>query len=199
MSFWTSLRDNVIKPVAAAYLAPATGGLSVALLQAQQARAAAPPPQQLLMDPGYDVVGPGGTQPTAAAAVPPLLRGAAGLARYLTSARGIVSTMSGRLLGVMRGTQLFRNKQIAKLAKEVGVQGAATALGITAVEVAQLIAADIVQKGRRRRGRGISARDIRCARRTIQKINNFSKLIHCAPGRRAASRRTVGAAVIRNG
>lgn len=200
MSLWTSIRDNVIKPVAAAYLAPMTGGTSLAVLA--QSRAAAPPPQMLIQDPGYSVGMPGsgdsgGMLPTAAA-VPPLLRGAAAAGRYLTNARGIVSTLTGRILGVMRGTQLFKNRQVAKLAREVGIQGAATALGISAVEVAQLIAADIVQKTRTRRGRGISARDIRTARRTIVRMNNFSKLIHCAP-RRSSRATKAGTAVIRNG
>jgi len=202
MSFWTKLRDSVVKPVAAAVLAPATGGLSVAVLQADRQRQAvqqAAAMQNSLMQPTYDFPtvspgsGDGGMQPTAAR-VPQVL----GMGRrLLTSARGIVSTMTGKIIGVMRGTQLFRSRQVARLAREVGIPAAATALGITAVEVAQIIASDIVSKTRRR-ARGISARDIRSARRTISKMNSFQKLIQCAPGARRAPARSAGT-IIRQG
>jgi histone H3/H4 len=203
---WTSIR-GAVTGVAAAYLAPVTGGASLALYaQAQQAKAAqaAAQQQQTLMPmdwPGpSSMPGAGDSGMTqTAGTLPSLVRGAAAAGRWLISARGIASTASGRLLGVMRGTTLFRTRQISRLAKEVGIQSAATALGITAVEVAQLIASDIVQRTRHRRGRGISARDIRSARRTITKMNNFAKLIHCAP-RAPARRRSAGVgAIIRQG
>jgi hypothetical protein len=135
-----------------------------------------------------------------AGVIPPAMRAIGAMGRYITSARGIVSTFAGKIVGVMRGTKLFRVQAVADLAKRVGIDAAAAALGVTAVEVAQMIAAHLMQSAaRRKRGRGISARDVRCTRRTIHKIRSIEHSLQgvCRP--RTSRRKAAPAAFVRQG
>lgn len=118
--------------------------------------------------------------------------------KWLISAQGIVSTITGRLLGIMQGTKLLRLPAIVSLVRAVGPQAAAVGLGIAVEMVAQLVAAHFTQKGhRRRRGRGISARDVRCTKRTLNKIHSIQHSLHLA--RPAARRSTKGTQFVRQG
>jgi hypothetical protein len=137
---------------------------------------------------GSDYGGGGMVQTGAGTTV---VKGLQMMKNWLISARGIVSTPAGKLLGVMKGTKLFNSKSIADLAKRVGIDAAAAALGLTAVEVAQLIASHITtSSSRRKRGRGISARDVRVTRRTLHKVRSIEHAISgaCRPRARARSR-----------
>lgn len=157
---------------------------------------------------GTAMPGSGSMMRTANPIVPKLLMkpaiGAFAAARnWLISARGMVSTISGRLLGVMRGSKLFRSKEVMSMAKLIGIEATAVALGISAVEVAQLIAAQLTQTAGRRRGRGISARDVKVTRRTIGKIRSIERTLSdvCGPrtSRARKSRSTIPAAFVRQG
>lgn len=134
-------------------------------------------------------VPPGGGMVQTAGALGPALQAGS---RWLISATGVVRTLAGKILGVMRGTKLFRNRKVAQLAKQVGLGGAATVLGIAVVDVAEMITQHHVDQGTRKR-RGISYRDVAITRRTIGKIAsvqaNLSKAGICRP-RRYAKRST---------
>ena len=72
---------------------------------------------------------------------------------------------------------------VLSLTRELGLVAAAAALGLTAVEVAQIIAT----KPRRRR-RGITAAQIATTRRTIRKVTSIQRALAevCPPPRRRA-------------
>lgn len=122
--------------------------------------------------------------------------------KWLISAKGIVSTVTGRLLGVMQGSKLLRLPAIANLMKYAGPAGTAAALGLTVVEVAQLVAAHFQQThSRRKRGRGITGRDVRTTRRTIHKIRSIEHSLSgvCRPRAPSRARARAPAAFIRQG
>jgi hypothetical protein len=139
----------------------------------------------------------GGFFPTAAAAgvVPRAMQMMRGMTGWLIGPRGIVTSATGKILGVMRGTSLFRNKKVFALAKQVGIDTAAVVLGVTVVEVAQMVFAHQQTLGRRR-GRGISGRDVKVTRRTIGKIRTIEKSLAesgiCAPRGRGRARNASG-------
>jgi len=118
--------------------------------------------------------------------------------RWLIGPRGIARNAMGKMMGVMRGVTLFRNKRIVALARQIGIEAAAVALGITIVEVSE---AFITETGKRRRARGISGRDIRVTRRTINKIRGVERDLAasgiCRPRARSSSPRS--AAFVRQG
>lgn len=139
-------------------------------------------------------IAPGGIiRPAAAAGVVPRMMGAMG--GWLIGARGIVTSAAGKILGVMRGGRLFRNKKVFALAKSVGIDTAAVILGVTTVEVAQMIFAHQETLGRRR-ARGISGRDVKITRRTIGRIRGIEKSLSesgiCAPRGRGRARTATG-------
>lgn len=120
------------------------------------------------------ITGPGMT-PTAGQGpvVAGAIKGVQAFGRWLVGARGLAYSATGKLMGVMRGTALFSNKKALRLARVIGIEATAVALGITAADVAQMIVAEAA-KGPRR-ARGISARDVRTTRRTIGKIRSIEK------------------------
>lgn len=208
MSLFTTLRNAVtsvaaplVTAAATVYGGPVLGGLTGTLLAGAGSGPSAPgsPTATGAAIPGAGEEG-GGMIRTAGA-----VRGAVGAMaaarNWLISGRGIVSTISGRLLGVLRGTKLFKNAQVADLAKRIGIEATAAALGITVVEVAQLIAAHLMQRaGRHRRGRGITARDVRTTRRTIHKIRSIEHALSQSGICRHTSRaRRAPAAFVRQG
>ena len=80
-------------------------------------------------------------------------------------------------------------KQAVALARRVGVEAAAVALGISAVELLQLVATSTMVTRRRR---GITGRQIANARSTIRRMTSFMTRVQeaCAPAmRRSSSRR----------
>ena len=109
-------------------------------------------------------------QPVAAGALVPFVAGGAA-----ALVRGILARASAFI-----GTRISSARVLA-LVRDVGLVSAAAALGLTAVEVAQIIAA----KPRRRR-RGITARDISTTKRVIRTTHRIQHdLSHlAAPVRR---------------
>lgn len=139
--------------------------------------AQAPPSGGLVLPVGLPVgsfrfgsqVGPT-VQPVAAGALVPFVAGGA-----VALVRGILARASAFI-----GARISASRVLA-LVRDVGLVSAAAALGITAVEVAQVIAA----KPRRRR-RGITARDIATTKRVIRTTHRIQHdLGHLAgPARR---------------
>jgi len=127
------------------------------------------------------------------AGFPAILGGAArlvpGASRLLGAAAGIVRTAAGKVRGVMTSAGRFvSSTKAAALAKKVGLETAAVALGVSAVELAEMVLADQEQRGRRR-SRGVSGTDLKRTRRTIRTIERMHQQIvsACRP---AMPRRT---------
>lgn len=207
MSLWTSIRDTVTGVVAKAaptVIGTAIGGpvggiigntLGNALLPMPSAPSMGAPTASPSAMPGS-----GGMVQTGATGTWGSLVGKA--TQWIIGQRGIVSTTAGRLLGVMKGTRLIRVKQIADLAKRVGLEATAAALGVTVVEVAQLIAAHLMSSAaKRKRGRGITGRDVRITRRTIHKIRSIEHSLSglCHPRRATTRARSAGGTFVRQG
>lgn len=133
---------------------PSIGGALISAFTSQLAQRAAAPSIQLA---GLRIPG---LAPLAGAA-------GRGMARVL----GLNRTSTGKISGVMLGSgQWVSKKSMIDLAKRIGIDAAALALGITVVELAEAIATQP-----RRRRRGISAADLRTTRRTIRNVTNIGK------------------------
>lgn len=85
---------------------------------------------------------------------------------------------------VLPSGKVVTRKNAVALAKRIGLESAAVALGISAVEMATAIAEDST---RRRRGRGITGRDLSVVRRTARKLNSAACALSNIP--RPAARR----------
>ena len=81
----------------------------------------------------------------------------------LAAGRTVLAAIKARVAGVLGKNLSIR--RIVAIIKRLGPTVAATALGLSAVEIAQLLAASPS-----RRARGISASNIRTTKRTIKKI-----------------------------
>ncbi len=80
----------------------------------------------------------------------------------------------------------------------VSVIGLLTALGLAADEAAHFLSWGATRK-RKRRGRGISARDIRTCRRTMRRMASFQRdMFRAAPKRRALGRSRDGTIIAQN-
>lgn len=120
-------------------------------------------------------------------------RGAGGaLARTVGGGRGIVRTTTGRISSiVMPSGQRFSRKNAASLIRRVGFEAAALALGIGAIEAAEILLADN-QAAKRRRSRGVSGADMRCATRTMRRVKSLACQLgikSTAPRRRTCATR----------
>lgn len=95
----------------------------------------------------------------------------------------------GLAAGRTFGSAKFRRSALV-LAKELGISAAAIALGITVLELAEIIA-----RGTPRRRRGITARQISTTKATIRRIDSLNRAIAkvCPPAsrRRAPSRAAI--------
>lgn len=103
---------------------------------------------------------------------------------------GVLRTVAGKIRGVVLSSGRFvSSAKAAALAKRVGMEAAAVALGVSAVELAEMVLADQEKKSRRR-GRGVSGADLRRTRRTIRTVERMHDQIvsACRPAmpRRAA-------------
>ena len=78
------------------------------------------------------------------------------------------------------------SKKAARLAKAIGIEGAAVALGIGTVELAQMVLDSSTSS---RRGRGISAAQMRTTRRTIRSVTGLYRQIQSACGGAGMARR----------
>lgn len=114
-------------------------------------------------------------------------RGATGLARM---AGNVVLSAAGRIRGLVTSTgQFIATKRAARITRFLGLQAAAAALGVSAVELAQTVLQDAGKV--RRRGRGISGADVRRTVRTMKKLQRLNAAVgagcrsaHFARGRR---------------
>lgn len=118
---------------------------------------------------------PGGAQVTRTAF--PALPAIAGAARAAGSMVGrAASALGGGAIVASVGGVIRRisAKNVAALAKRVGIDAAAAALGITAVQVAQAVMAD---EKRKRRGSGITASQYRTTTKTLRKFHTMQRRI----------------------
>jgi histone H3/H4 len=105
-------------------------------------------------------------------------------ARFSETAPGLVRTVTGRVSGIMtKAGRYFPMAKVKNLVRQVGLDAAAVALGIT---VADLATSYADAKTTRRRGRGISAADVRRTCRTLGQINRIQAKVKacstsCAP------------------
>lgn len=99
------------------------------------------------------------------------------------AAGNLVLSSTGRILAVITaGGARIGRKRAVSIAKFLGLNAAAAALGIGVVELAQMT---VDETGRPRRRRGITARDFATTRRTMTKI----KSMHAMLPTRGTSRR----------
>ena len=99
-------------------------------------------------------------------------------------AHGLVRTSTGRISRiVLPSGQSFSRKQAASLIRRVGFEAAAIALGIGIVEAAELLLTDAKSRSR---GRGITAAQVRNARRTTCAVARLARDlgVKAAPVRR---------------
>lgn len=102
---------------------------------------------------------------------------------------GLIRTATGRISSiVLPSGQKFSRKRAAQLIKRVGFQTAAAALGVGIIELAEILLADAETTARRRRGRGITAAQVRNARRTACAVSRLARDLQVKPA--PARRRT---------
>lgn len=208
MSLFTSIRNlaKTAAAVAAPIVGTAYGGPQGGMFGAavSQQLIGAGPPTPPGGGAGTNAAVYGGSGSTSSEWGGTMTVGAAGswgspASKWLISAKGIVTTIAGRILGVMQGTKLLRLPAVVALVRSVGPQAAALGLGLAVAEVANLVAAHFTQHHRRRRGRGISSRDIRCTRRTLHKIRSIEHSLHLPRAAPRARRSSAGASNVRLG
>ena len=108
----------------------------------------------------------------------------AGVGALALSARGLIQNLLRRASENI-GKRITRKNAIA-LIKRVGIDAAALALGLSVLEMAQIVASEPS-----RRMRGISGGDIKRTRRTLRKINNLACTLRefCGSGRTSIGRK----------
>lgn len=89
--------------------------------------------------------------------------------------------------GVIRGIvalggKYLTNRKVVALAKRIGLEAAAAALGISVLNIAQMIATDASRPTRRRRG--ITWRELNTTRRTMRRLASMSCYVSKAPVKR---------------
>jgi len=101
----------------------------------------------------------------------PLIGGA------VSAAAGVIRSAAGRIVGVMLATgKRISTPAAVSLARTMGIQAAATALGIGAVELAEMIFQE-EQRKMRRRSAGVTAAQMRTTRRTMRKVEGLHNQI----------------------
>lgn len=107
-----------------------------------------------------------------------------GLPAAIRGGAGLVRTATGRIgrIFLPSGAQVSK-RDAAALIRRVGFDAAAVALGITVVEAAELL---LQESARKRRGRGITAAQVRNARRTTCMVARLARDlgVKAAPVRR---------------
>lgn len=93
--------------------------------------------------------------------------------------RGLMRTSTGRVSGIVLASgQRFSRKNAASLIRRVGFEAAAIALGITIVEAAEIL---LAESQKRSRGRGITAAQVRNARRTTCAVARLARDLGVKP------------------
>lgn len=81
----------------------------------------------------------------------------------------------GRMIATAIGN--ISRKRVVAIAKTLGIQGAATALGIGAVELAQMV---LNEQAHKRRGGGVTGAQLRTTRKTMRKVMGMARTIRSA-------------------
>lgn len=116
-------------------------------------------------------------------------------AGIVAGAAGVVRSVGGKILRViMPGGRAVSRKRAVELAKRVGIDAAAVALGITAVDMAQMVLDDTSTK---RRGRSITSAQLRTTRSTMRRVRAMHRQIvgYCGTAgyrRRSSGKRSKG-------
>ena len=101
--------------------------------------------------------------------------GGAGALATGGAAGNLILSSTGRILSVVTATGArIGRKRVVAIAKSIGLNAAAAALGISIVELATMVTDDL---GRPRRRRGITARDFSTTRRTLTKIKTMHAML----------------------
>lgn len=94
-----------------------------------------------------------------------------GVGGAVAAAAGVIRTVGGRILRfVLPSGMKVSVGGAVQLARRIGIEAAAVALGVGVADVAQAIMQH--EKHAHRRGRGITAAQLRTTRRTITKVEN---------------------------
>lgn len=164
---------GLIKKVAAPAIGFLTGGPlgavagAAASFTSAPVQAAAPPPSFAQTPLQMAMAGPTQTASLGGIAT----RGASMVTGAIRGAIGLIRSSTGRISGVRLGSgQFVSRKKAVALAKRVGIEAAALGLGITVLEMAEMVATAPT-----RRARGISASDIRRTKSTLRKVCTISK------------------------
>lgn len=89
---------------------------------------------------------------------------------------GLIRNIKNIIVGFVSKTRkIYSRREVVRIAKHVGFDAAAGALGMTAVMLASTLADDALQKKPGRR-RGISYGELRVTRRTLNKFQSMAKL-----------------------
>lgn len=164
MASWISAITDLINTGTQLYTATQSGGAV--------GRGGAVVPTTPVSMPGTGTVGGTFGTPTAAPVAPMIMQGVRSMLPRVMTAIGTLS----------RGAAARR---LLALTKSVGIQAAATALGLSLADALGLLGEHV---GRRRRSRGISARDLRTTRRTTRRLirasQDLSALASCVKVRR---------------
>lgn len=95
-------------------------------------------------------------------------------------------TTTGLIKNVIVNGRRISRRRAAAFIKKAGVDVGARGLGLTTVQAAQLLMADMT---RPRRRRGLSYRQIANARRVYRTVQNMAKSLECKTTRRSYTRR----------
>lgn len=128
--------------------------------------------QRLIPDHGPIMPGGFGGAQVTQAAFP--LAGMLGAGALIAGGGALVRAVGGR---VMTALGAMTRKRVVAIAKQLGIAGASTALGIGAVEIAQMVIDDGKKKGR---GKGVSAANIRTTKRTLRTVVGLYKQVQGA-------------------
>lgn len=177
---------QAVAPIASFVPGPiGMAGMAITALSAAKAQAPAPQALPMAASSGFAMgqsILPGGAPsgfPSGAPDLGPLAMGLPGLIPRAAgliggaarAAAGLVRTAAGKVRGVfLRSGRFISSKKGAALAKRVGIDAAAAALGVSTIEMAEMVLA--AQEGARR-GRGLSARDMKITKRTIRTVDRL--------------------------
>lgn len=99
-----------------------------------------------------------------------------GAGAVVAAGAGLLRSAAGRIVGFMVGGRRISRKQGVALAKKVGLEAGAAALGVSAVELAQAVLEEEASGGGRR-GRGVTAAQLRTTRRTMRVVSRMHSQI----------------------
>jgi len=211
MSLWTSLRDAVISVVPGGQAMAKVATAAASALGLPGAPSAAPGSgaitSAISMPSTAQVINAASVFASSTPIIPalPITTGASNMASpgIFSTALGAAASIglgglkkigntvysaTGKILHVIVGGMKVTPRKAKALAKQIGLDAAAAALGISAVELAQMVLSDSARTSRGN-SRGISGADLRRTRRTMNKIKSINKYLHLSALHRAPSAR----------